>query len=53
MTSGIYAVSNNSEAGVVESLKDDLGIPIKKITSSINPSTSTDILIILGEDYEE
>jgi anionic cell wall polymer biosynthesis LytR-Cps2A-Psr (LCP) family protein len=53
MTSGIYSLSDEPLSGVPEALKNELSIPIKKISESVRPSTSTDILIILGEDFEE
>ncbi|MFH1286414.1 MAG: LytR C-terminal domain-containing protein [Candidatus Magasanikbacteria bacterium] len=53
MQSGIYSVSGKNMGDVVDALKNELGIPAKEKTKAFTWATSTDILIILGEDYEE
>lgn len=52
--SGIYAVSNSAPGDVLEALKTALKIPIKRNIPAGEAATSTaDILVILGEDYQE
>lgn len=50
--SGIYQVSPKQNNDVMRALVNEMQIPIKeKIPGSITPSTSTDILILLGSDF--
>ncbi len=52
--SGIYVVSDISAPDVLEILKNSLGIPVKQTIPEGEAATSTtDILIILGENFEE
>ena len=52
--SGIYALTPSAAAEVAEALKSALNIPIKQtIPPGEIATSSADILVILGEDYEE
>ena len=51
--SGIYSL-NSPATDVLQALKEEMGIPIKQVLpEGVQPATTTDILIILGEDYNE
>ncbi len=53
-TSGIYVLNTNAAAGTAEALAKELFIPIKQTPpSGITAATSTDILILLGDDFTE
>ncbi len=53
-TSGIYVLTNRPADGTAETLAKDLFIPIKQtVPSGIIAATSTDILILLGDDFTE
>jgi len=52
--SGIYPVSTASAPDVIETLTQTLAVPVKAmIPENESASSTTDILIILGEDYVE
>lgn len=52
--SGIYLVSNKTNPDMLASLKQTLGIPIKeKLPQGLTFEPTSDILILLGEDFEE
>lgn len=53
--SGIYAVNQSSTlADTLQSLSDTLGVPIKEKNDLLPlPASTTDILVIIGEDYQE
>lgn len=54
LESGIYAVSDNAGTDVLGALKETLGIPVKETPPvTERAATSTDVLIILGENFEE
>jgi len=50
--SGIYVVGTQVDEGVIEALKKELGFPVKQqVPTGENYANTTDILIILGEDF--
>ncbi len=52
--SGIYNISNKNLSDLLTALQEELRLPIKeKLPMGISATTSTDILIILGEDLAE
>ncbi len=54
MESGIYNVDGDEVRDVIVALQDELHIPVKQaLPSSIAPTSTTDILIILGEETQE
>lgn len=53
MASGIYKISDSTDIAVMDLLKDTLDIAIKETPDSVQAASSTDILIILGEDFQE
>lgn len=53
-TSGIYNLSGRELADVEKSLEEELRVPIKKnLPANIQTASSTDILVVLGEDTSE
>jgi len=53
-TSGIYKINKQIERGPLKKMKDELNIPIKEqLRPGIDISTSTDVTIILGKDYQK
>ncbi|MBT3539236.1 LCP family protein [Candidatus Parcubacteria bacterium] len=55
ISSGIYKISDKESLEVVEALQDELHMPTKETLpdGTLSPATSTDILIILGDDFIE
>ena len=54
LTSGLYDLTKEAKSETLESLKHVLNIPIKETPPTGESGvTSTDILVILGEDFEE
>lgn len=52
--SGIYKMKSTASYDMMQTLRDHLAIPIKQTPPEhTSIATSTEILIILGEDYEE
>ncbi|OGH60164.1 MAG: hypothetical protein A2725_04630 [Candidatus Magasanikbacteria bacterium RIFCSPHIGHO2_01_FULL_33_34] len=52
--SGLYIISNISDTKIIEQIQTTLNIPLKKeIPENESIVSSTKILIILGEDFEE
>jgi len=51
--SGIYRVSDTPARDVAQALQQELNIPIKQTTTNTLAASTTDILIILGEDFIE
>ena len=52
--SGIYAVHSPAPLDVMQSIVSALHIPVKEtLPMGIHPATSTEILVILGDDFEE
>jgi len=52
--SGIFKISSSDQTTTVNALQSELHIPIKEILpDGIKPATSTDILVLLGEDMDE
>lgn len=53
-TSGIYVLGSRPNDGTAEALAKELFIPIKQtVPTGIIAATSTDILILLGDDFSE
>jgi len=54
-TSGIYKISKEDSLEVMQALQTELHIPIKQIPPEgiLNTATTTDILIVLGDDFIE
>lgn len=54
LKSGIYALTDEAKSETLQALKHELNIPLKEIPPlAESGATSTDILIILGEDFVE
>lgn len=53
LSSGIYKLKSTASADMLQTIRDELKIPIKQLPESLAAATSTEILIILGEDFEE
>jgi polyisoprenyl-teichoic acid--peptidoglycan teichoic acid transferase len=54
LTSGIYNIKGRKVKEVVSGLQEELRLPVKKdIPDGVSPTSTTDILVILGEDLEE
>jgi hypothetical protein len=53
LASGIYNINQAIDVGALDTLKETLRIPIKETPSDLITASSTDILIILGEDFQE
>ncbi|PLX28465.1 hypothetical protein C0581_02170 [Candidatus Parcubacteria bacterium] len=53
--SGIYKISDKKSLEVIEALQDELHMPTKETLPEgiLPPATTTDILIILGDDFIE
>lgn len=52
--SGIYKISNKAADDVLEALQSELRIPIKQSpTEGVTATSTSDILIILGDDFSE
>ncbi len=50
--SGIYIVSNSADLEKVKQLREELNIPVQKtVPTGENYANTTDILVILGEDF--
>jgi LCP family protein required for cell wall assembly len=50
--SAIYLLRKNASPAILETLIDELKIPTKQtIPTNIHPATSTDVLIMLGDDF--
>jgi len=54
-TSGIYKISQEDSTEVMQALQTELHIPIKQIPPEgiVDVATTTDILVILGDDFTE
>jgi len=53
LLSGIYIIGNDTKTDTANALKEELGISIRKPPNSLTFASSSDILIILGTDFEE
>jgi polyisoprenyl-teichoic acid--peptidoglycan teichoic acid transferase len=52
--SGIYTVTSSEVTGILQGLVKELHIPIKETPPiDISPTSTTDVLIILGENFNE
>lgn len=52
--SGVYKISKDAPAEVLQALQNELHIPIKKDPpKQITPDSTTDILVVLGDDFSE
>lgn len=52
-SSGIYKVSEKDSQDVLEALQNELKIPIKQSVDTLTTTSTSDIVIILGTDYNE
>lgn len=53
MQSGIYNYSDEPYSNILQALQEELNMPIKQATTTFSFATGTDILVVLGEDYQE
>jgi len=54
MESGIYQISKKEIPDVIQGLQQELHIPVKQdLSTKIFATSTTDVLVILGEDMEE
>lgn len=52
--SGIYQIRDSSSPAVLQALQEELRLPIREnLPADITPTSTTEILIVLGEDMEE
>ncbi|MCF6276771.1 MAG: LCP family protein [Candidatus Magasanikbacteria bacterium] len=50
--SGIYIIGSDQKTDTAKALKEELGISIRKLPNNLTFTSSSDILIILGTDFE-
>ncbi|MFZ2190492.1 MAG: LCP family protein [Candidatus Magasanikiibacteriota bacterium] len=54
LNSGIFKISDKDTSSIAQALQQELHIPIKKsLPENIQPTSTSDILILLGDDLEE
>ena len=54
LSAGIYKISDKETSEILQALQTELHIPIKQSPpTGVVPTSTTDILVILGEDIEE
>ena len=54
LTSGIYQISNKQTFDIVQALQTELHIPLKQLPPiGVESTSTTDILVVLGEDIQE
>jgi len=53
MESSVYTIQKNIDSGVLGGIKETLRIPLKQGSGQFTHTSTTDVLVILGEDFIE